>query len=176
MPTGRRSSCSLGFLRNVSGLAGNTHSIFCDGWKQPDTANGCLVLRYAQEPRREAQPRGDEQAKGRTRRSPERNRKSSPNLTETYHGSRHGDWNLQTSDRLRTGVATGVYRERSIEGKVRNAHWPEVVIRQIQTASSLDNRWSSVYHHLQFEGRMSSMAKQHSNGPGSSRERWTCSS
>ena len=88
MPTGRRSSCSLGFLRNVSGLAGNTHSIFCDGWKQPDTANGCLVLRYAQEPRREAQPRGDEQAEGRTRRSPERSRKSSPNLTETYHGSR----------------------------------------------------------------------------------------
>jgi hypothetical protein len=39
---------------------------------KPDTANGCLVLRYAQEPRREAQPRVDEQAEEKTRRSPER--------------------------------------------------------------------------------------------------------
>src|SRR5271154_5360011 len=88
MPTGRRSSCSQGFLRNVSGLAGNTHSIFCDGWKQLDTANGCLVPRYTQQPRREAQPRSDEQAEERNRRSPERSRKSSPNLTKTYHGCR----------------------------------------------------------------------------------------
>src|SRR5271156_6557606 len=88
MPTGRRSPCSQGLLRNISGLAGNTHSICCDGWKRLDTANGCLVLRYTQEPRREAQPRSDEQAEGKTRRSPERSRKSSPNLTKTYHGCR----------------------------------------------------------------------------------------
>jgi hypothetical protein len=31
---------------------------------------------------------GDEQAEGRTRRSPERIRRSSLNLTKTYHGSR----------------------------------------------------------------------------------------
>jgi hypothetical protein len=31
-------------LRIVSGPAENTHSIFCDGSSESETANGCLVL------------------------------------------------------------------------------------------------------------------------------------
>jgi len=49
LPTERRRSNSRGSLRIVSGLAENTHSIFCDGPPGPETANGCPVLRR-QEP------------------------------------------------------------------------------------------------------------------------------
>src|SRR3981189_486278 len=44
LPTEGRRSHSRGSLRIVSGLAENTHSIFCDGSSEPETANGCLVL------------------------------------------------------------------------------------------------------------------------------------
>src|SRR5438105_9587249 len=44
---------SRGSLRIVSGLAENTHSIFCDGPHGPETVNGCPVLR-----RQEPPPRG----------------------------------------------------------------------------------------------------------------------
>src|SRR5205823_7124495 len=53
LPTERRTSNSRGSLRIVSGLAENTHSIFCDGPQGPDTVNGCPVLR-----RQEPSPRG----------------------------------------------------------------------------------------------------------------------
>ena len=53
LPTERRRSNSRGSLRIVSGLAENTHSIFCDGPSGPETANGCPVLR-----RQEPPPRG----------------------------------------------------------------------------------------------------------------------
>src|SRR5205809_4049596 len=45
LPTERRRSNSRGSLRIVSGLAENTHSIFCDGPHGPETVNGCPVLR-----------------------------------------------------------------------------------------------------------------------------------
>jgi hypothetical protein len=38
---------SRGSLRIVSGLAENTHSIFCDGSREPEAANGCPVLQSA---------------------------------------------------------------------------------------------------------------------------------
>ena len=41
-------------LRFVSGLAENTNSIFCDGFMQPEAANGCPVLQGCRNP----QPRG----------------------------------------------------------------------------------------------------------------------
>src|SRR5438094_225763 len=53
LPTERRRSNSRGSLRIVSGLAENTHSIFCDGPHGPETVNGCPVLR-----RQEPPPRG----------------------------------------------------------------------------------------------------------------------
>ena len=53
LPTERRRSNSGGSLRNVSGLAENTNSIFCDGPSEPETANGCPVLR-----KQEPLPRG----------------------------------------------------------------------------------------------------------------------
>src|SRR5437868_9253358 len=53
LPTERRRSNSRGSLRIVSGLAENTHSIFCDGPQGPETVNGCPVLR-----RQEPPPRG----------------------------------------------------------------------------------------------------------------------
>lgn len=46
--------CSRGSLRIVSGLAVNTHSIFCDGPSRPEAANGCPVLRRAGTTSREA--------------------------------------------------------------------------------------------------------------------------
>ena len=46
--------CSRGSLRVVSGLAVNTHSIFCDGHQRPEAANGCPVLRRAGTTSREA--------------------------------------------------------------------------------------------------------------------------
>ena len=45
---------SRGSLRFVSGLAENTNSIFCDGFMQPEAANGCPVLQGCRNP----QPRG----------------------------------------------------------------------------------------------------------------------
>jgi hypothetical protein len=45
---------SRGSLRIVSGLAENTNSIFGDGSKEPETANGCPVLHEC----RNHQPRG----------------------------------------------------------------------------------------------------------------------
>src|SRR4029077_11994271 len=53
LPTERRRSNSRGSLRIVSGLAVNTHSIFCDGPQGSETVNGCPVLR-----RQEPSPRG----------------------------------------------------------------------------------------------------------------------
>src|SRR5205809_3100808 len=53
LPTERRISNSRGSLRIVSGLAVNTHSIFCDGPKGSEIVNGCPVLR-----RQEPSPRG----------------------------------------------------------------------------------------------------------------------
>jgi hypothetical protein len=51
---------SRGSLRIVLGLAENTNSIFCDGSPEPETANGCPVLRRAGTTRREAYMRPDE--------------------------------------------------------------------------------------------------------------------
>jgi len=48
---------SRGSLRIVLGLAENTNSIFCDGSHEPETANGCPVLRRAGATRREAYTR-----------------------------------------------------------------------------------------------------------------------
>src|SRR5205814_8053778 len=53
LPTERRRSNARGSLRSVSGLAVNTHSIFCDGPQGAETVNGCPVLR-----RQEPPPRG----------------------------------------------------------------------------------------------------------------------
>jgi hypothetical protein len=53
LPTERRRSNSRGSLRIVSGLAENTHSIFCDDPQGSETVNGCPVLR-----RQEPSPRG----------------------------------------------------------------------------------------------------------------------
>jgi hypothetical protein len=53
LPTERRISNSRGSLRIVSGLAVNTHSIFCGGPQGSETVNGCPVLR-----RQEPSPRG----------------------------------------------------------------------------------------------------------------------
>ena len=41
---------SRGSLRFVSGLAEITNSIICDGFQQPEAANGCLVLHRMQGP------------------------------------------------------------------------------------------------------------------------------
>ena len=46
-----------GPLRVVSGLAENTHSIFCDSSSELEAANGCPVLRGAGTTSREAQVR-----------------------------------------------------------------------------------------------------------------------
>jgi hypothetical protein len=46
-----------GSLLYVSGLAENTHSIFCDGSCEPEAANGCPVLLIAWTIRREARMR-----------------------------------------------------------------------------------------------------------------------
>jgi hypothetical protein len=46
-----------GSLRFVSGLAENTHSIFCDSSSELEAANGCPVLRGAGTTSREAQVR-----------------------------------------------------------------------------------------------------------------------
>jgi hypothetical protein len=66
----------------------NTHSIFCDGPQDPRQRMDVWFC-VTQEPRREAQLRPDELLRYKNRRSPERERKSLPHLTKTYHGSRH---------------------------------------------------------------------------------------
>jgi hypothetical protein len=80
-----RSQC---LLRNVSGLAGNTHSIFCDGLNSPIQRMDvwfCVTRRNrAERHNREVMNTLSET----TRRSPERYRKALPHLTKTYHGSR----------------------------------------------------------------------------------------
>src|SRR5436309_6819349 len=53
LPTERGRLNSRGSLRIVSGLAENTHSIFCDDPRGSETVNGCPVLR-----RQEPSPRG----------------------------------------------------------------------------------------------------------------------
>jgi hypothetical protein len=45
---------SRGSPRIVSGLAENPNSIFCDGSREPEAANGCPVLQSAGTQRREA--------------------------------------------------------------------------------------------------------------------------
>src|SRR5438132_11563983 len=67
LPTERRISNSRGSLRIVSGLAVNTHSIFCDGPQGSETVNGCPVLR-----RQEPSPRGTRASCGFCQSSPVR--------------------------------------------------------------------------------------------------------
>ena len=66
---------SGGSLRIVSGLAENTNSIICDGSREPETANGCLVLHRMRGPsavRHSCAPMNPDQPKAR---SPERARR-----------------------------------------------------------------------------------------------------
>lgn len=84
LPTERRRSNSRGSLRIVSGLAENTHSIFCDGPQGSETVNGCPVLRE-QEP----SPRGTRASCGFCQSSPCALLRSAPqenffSLTKTY--------------------------------------------------------------------------------------------
>jgi hypothetical protein len=62
---------SRGSLRIVSGLAENPNSIFCDGSREPEAANGCPVLRE-QEPPAERHQRARRNLISRTARSRER--------------------------------------------------------------------------------------------------------
>src|SRR5437667_6358414 len=93
LPTERRRSNSRGSLRIVSGLAENTHSIFCDGPPGPETANGCPVLRR-QEPTAERHRARCELWQVRRARSSEaRVRRTLFPLDKDLHGGR------QTRDR-----------------------------------------------------------------------------
>jgi hypothetical protein len=74
-----------GSLRFVSGLAENTHSIFCDSSSELETANGCPVLRGAGTTSREAQVRRRMIRERRNARSPERAKESRAfYLTKTF--------------------------------------------------------------------------------------------
>jgi hypothetical protein len=64
---------SGGSLRIVSGLAVNTSSIFCNGSKKPEAANGCPVLRE-QEPPAERHQRARRNLTSHTARSRQRAR------------------------------------------------------------------------------------------------------
>src|SRR4029077_14962785 len=88
LPTERRRSNSRGSLRIVSGLAVNTHSIFCDGPQGPETVNGCPVL-----PRQKPSPRGTRASCGFCQSSPCALLRSAPQenlflLDKDLHGGR----------------------------------------------------------------------------------------
>ena len=73
-----------GSLRFVSGLAENTHSIFCDSSSELETANGCPVLRGAGTTSRGTSAQANDRIR-RNARSPERAKESRAfYLTKTF--------------------------------------------------------------------------------------------
>ena len=101
LPTGRRNSTSRGPTRIVSGLAGNTYSIFCDGPKTrySEWMSGSAPSRNpAERLNRELMTLQDTNT-----RAPTRERTSLPHLTETYHGCRQGSGNSEVPFRGRLG-------------------------------------------------------------------------
>ena len=122
LPTERRRSNSRGSLRIVSGLAENTHSIFCDGPHGPETVNGCPVLR-----RQEPPPRGTRvscrfwQVRKCALLLKRASGESFSPLTRDLHGRRQ---NIVLESRLRVGFfyrKTGESAERNVCSEDRTA-------------------------------------------------------